>query len=123
MFFQTCMISFSPYRKEYSMKKTIAYGFGTTWGWAHSEPFLQNEDSLYMLQCEFKRLSIVYWQYVDVPASAWPVPFIHTESEVWQDVVPLPAAVDRGEAAPAGLGIPPLMAVETVARCLETGGS
>lgn len=115
MLFQTCMISFSPYRKEYSMKKIIAYGFGTTWGWAHSELFLQN--------IEFKRLSIVYRQYVDVPASAWPVPFIHTKSEVWHDVVPLPAAVDRGEAAPAGLGIPPLMAVETVARCLETRGS
>lgn len=76
-----------------------------------------------MLKCVFKRLSIVFKQSVDVPASTWPVPFIHTEPEVRQYVVPLPAAVHRGEAAPAGLGIPPLMAVETVSRCLETRGS
>ena len=56
-----------------------------------------------------------------VPGGGGSVPFVVAEAQVCQDVVSL-AGADGGQAALAGLGVPPLMAVEAVARRLETWG-
>lgn len=88
----------------------------------------------------FCRVNVI----VLVPSGEWSLPLVVTQPKVLQDVVgawPVgkgaaataqatksnsttsnaPADTDaaRREAASAGLGIPPLVAVEAVARCLE----